>query len=51
MPFGKLPVWMAFLELEDIHESAQPCDFFFFSESLWKDLSNVQPAEEDVRTH
>ena len=30
MPFGKLPVWMAFLELEDIHESAQPCDFFFF---------------------
>ena len=25
MPFGKHPVWMAFLELEDIHESAQPC--------------------------
>lgn len=51
MPFGKSPVWMAFLELEDIHESAQPCNFFFFSESLWKDLSNVQPAEGDVRTH
>lgn len=28
MPFGKFPVWRAFLELEDIHESAQPCDFF-----------------------